>query len=277
MYGKNNVIDLTDPMMKGLVFHRTSSIKSEVKYALMTTTGLLGRPGQYIGSAKATVDLLADSNYQRISVGSIDRPLLFLYFDAADLAKTFLGSLVFMKQSLDAIRKLSVDRGLGNPYIVVVLAPAKAAEEIRIALGADSISEYISGERKKGVEQWAEFETSIEADWNAFASATDATTVPTLRSGADIRARCQTPPPWEHRFSPGFDCGNFYVVNPTLAELKKEFQDAAAWVRSHALKDPAGLLLVYAWSECDESGNCLMPTYGDPDGRKLQAIAAALH
>ena len=35
-------------------------------------------------------------------------------------------------------------------------------------------------------------------------------------------------------------------------------------------------MLVYAWSECDESGNCLMPTYGDAAGRKLDAIARAL-
>jgi len=35
-------------------------------------------------------------------------------------------------------------------------------------------------------------------------------------------------------------------------------------------------MLVYAWSECDESGNCLMPTLGDPAGRKIDAVARGL-
>jgi hypothetical protein len=277
MYGKNGVIDLSDPLMKGLVFHRASSIKSQVDYALMTTTGLIGKPGQYDDSTKAIVDLMADSNYQHVSDRGQNRPLLFVYYQAADVAKIFAGSLAAVKQSMDAIRKSSANRGLGNPYIVVLLGPAKAAEDFRIAVGADAISEYISGNRKKGVEPWGNFETTIEADWNAYAAATSAAIVPNLRSGADIRARCQTPPPYDHRFQPGFDCGKFYIINPTLAELKTEFQDATSWVRSHPQRDPTGLLLVYSWSECDESGNCLMPTYGDPDGRKLKAISAALH
>jgi hypothetical protein len=276
MYGKNNVIDMNDPLNKGLVFHRSSSIKSQAQYALMTTTALIGRPGQYTDSTKATVDLMADSAYQNVSDRTHKRPLLFLFYEPEDLARIFKGSLATMKQSLDAIRKASVDRGLGNPYIVVLSGPPKTAEDVRTALGADAISEYISGNRKKRIERWAEFEPSIEADWNAYAAATNAAIVPTLRSGADIRARCQTPPPYDHRFPPGFNCGNFYIINPTLAELKTEFQDAATWVRAHPDRDPTGLLLVYAWSECDESGNCLMPTYGDPDGRKLQTIAAAL-
>ena len=29
-------------------------------------------------------------------------------------------------------------------------------------------------------------------------------------------------------------------------------------------RDPAALMLGYAWSECDESVNCLMPTYAIP-------------
>ena len=122
---------------------------------------------------------------------------------------------------------------------------------------------------------WAEFEPSIEADWDAFAAASSANAVPTLRSGADIRARCQTPPPFDHRFPPNDKCDN-YTVNPTLEELKGEFRNALLWIERHQEKDPAQLLLVYAWSECDESGNCLMPTYGDPVGEKLRAIREIL-
>lgn len=276
MYGKNNVIDLNDSLMRGLVFHRSSSIKSQVDYALMTTTSLIGRPGQYADSSKATVDLMQDSNYQHVSVGGASRPLLFLFYEAADLAKIFAGSLVTMKQSIDAIRQSSVQRGLGNPYIVVVLGPAKTAEAIRVALGADAISDYVAGQRTGGVQPWAGFERTIETEWNVYAAATSGASVPTLRSGGDIRARCESPPPYEHRFAPGFKCDNFYIVNPTLAELTTEFNDAVMWLGSHAANDPAHLLLVYAWSECDESGNCLMPTYGDPNGQKLTAISSVL-
>ena len=274
-YGTNHIVDLRTPMMQGLVYQRNSSINAEVKYALMTTTSLLGTESDYKDAVAATVALMRPNNYQHVLIRGESRPLLFLFFEASDLKTTFGSSVEKVKAPIDGIRNSSIAQGLGNPYIVVVMGSPSKAELVRKTLGADAISEYIAGTRKGHVELWAEFEPSIEADWDAFASASSADSVPTLRSGADIRARCQTPPPFEHRFPPNDKCDN-YTVNPMLEELNGEFRNAQLWIKRHRDKDPAQLLLVYAWSECDESGNCLMPTYGDPTGQKLRAIGETL-
>ena len=276
MYGRDNVIDLENSMMRGLAFHRASQIKSQVNYSMIISLSLLDRSPGVGNSTRKIVELIADPNYQRITINGSHRPLLFLFYEPTDLERRFDGSLQKLKQSVDTVRELSIARGLENPYLVVLFGPAQAAEKVRAALGADAISEYVAGVRTGGVQEWGEFETTIEADWADYISATSIAAIPTLRSGADIRARCESPPPFEHRFPRGFDCRRFYVKNPTLEELGAEFRAAAKLLQSPLSKDPAALLLAYAWSECDESGNCLMPTYGDPSGNKIKYIATAL-
>jgi hypothetical protein len=276
MYGgQDNVIDLHHPMMQGLAFHRSSKLRGDVKTAMMITTQVIGRSGHYEAAAAAILELLRDDNYQRVNVANASRPLIFLFFDPADLTRLYGGSLAEMKSSIDLIRERSVQARLGNPYIVVVLSPAKQAEAVRAGLGADAISEYVSGTRTGHPEAWKEFEPTIENDWTVYMQTTTGDAIPNLRTGADIRARCEKPPPFEHRFAPGAPCNN-YTTNPTLTELRDEFAHARTWVENPGHKDPARLILVYAWSECDESGNCLMPTVGDPSGRKIDVIAAAM-
>jgi hypothetical protein len=274
MYGKDNIIDLQNPMMRGLAFHRASALKSYVNYAMMTTSDLLGRADEYDPAVNATISLMEDTNYQRIFVRGESRPLLFVLYARADLNRFFGGDLSKLKASVDAIRNAGIERQLGNPYIVIVSSPAKEAELVRSSLGADGISEYVSGRRNGKVQNWADFEPSIEADWDEAVSAGTGDAIPNLRSGADIRARCQFPPPFEHRF-PDRKC-DAYVINPTLKELETEFRRAATWTEIHKDRDPARLLLIYSWSECDESANCLMPTIGDPSGENLRAIANGL-
>jgi hypothetical protein len=275
MYGQNNIIDLSNPLMRGLAYHRASAIKSSVNYAMIVTADLLGRPGQYESAVQATVRLMRDANYQHVSINGTSRPLLFLLYNATDLGRFFEGSFAKMKEVIDAVRQASADSQLGDPYLVVLSSPAKQAEITRRALGADGISEYVAGTRSGGAQSWAGFEPSIEADWDAYTAATPADAIPTLRSGADIRARCETPPPFDHRF--GQKRCDSYVLNPSAQELKSEFRDSVAWIANHRGRDPANLMVVYSWSECDESGNCLMPTIGDPAGQKLKTISEILN
>ena len=201
MYGKNNIINLSNPLMQGLVYHRASAIKSAVEYAMIVPSDLLGRPGKYESAAHAVVELMRNSDYKHTSVNnSISRPVLFLLYNSIDLERSFGGSLPKMKEVIDAIRRMSIESQIGDPYLVVLLSPARDAEIVRRALGADGISEYIAGTRSGGAQSWSAFEPSIEADWDAYAAATSADAIPTLRSGADIRARCETSPPFDHRF-----------------------------------------------------------------------------
>ena len=274
VYGDQNKPDLNDSMMMAFAFHRNSKIKNDVKYALMTATNHIGLQNNFKDAVDLTVQLMADPDYQRIEKSGESRPVLFIYYSEDDVKVRFGGSLPKMKEPIDAIRKQSIETGIGNPYIVVVEQPAAAAESARSALGGDAVSEYISGNRVEPVEQWPKYETTIEADWDRYASPTAGDVVPTLRSGDDARARCETPPPWVK--IPAGDKCNDLVVSPTVNQLKTEFENAVSWIQIHPGKAPAGLLLVYAWSECDESGNCLMPTYADPKGEKLKAISEPL-
>ncbi|MBB4198013.1 hypothetical protein CCR94_05060 [Rhodoblastus sphagnicola] len=274
-YGADAIVDLRLPMMRGLAFHRASALKNLVPYALIATTSTIGSARDVASAGRAIARLMGEANYKTVELNGARRPLLFLFYDAHDVASAFGGDLALARRALDTLRHLARDQGSGDPYIVVLASPAGLAESLRRALGADAISEYVAGRRTGKPESWAAFAPSIEDDWRAYAAATQAQAVPLLRSGADIRARCERPPRWERRFKPGDACGN-YVEKPDLDQLKAEFLHARDWILRPEAKNPARLLLIYSWSECDESGNCLMPTLGDPTGQKLKAIGAAL-
>ena len=188
-YGDRGVIDLDHPMMRGLWFHRHSAIKSEVDYAVMTTPSLLVG-GDRRAARQATLNLIADDNYQRTTIAGASRPVLFLYVETSE-ADRWIGAAATLRDALDGLRAASRERGLGDPYLVLTLSGADKAEALRAAIGADAISQYVAG-RRRGHEAWAAFEPGIEADWDRYAAATRADVVPTLRSGADIRARCET-------------------------------------------------------------------------------------
>ena len=109
MYGKNNIINLSNPLMQGLVYHRASAIKSAVEYAMIVPSDLLGRPGKY-ESGHAVVELMRDSNYKHTSVNDgISRPVLFLLYNSVDLERSFGGSFPKMKEVIDAIRRMSIE------------------------------------------------------------------------------------------------------------------------------------------------------------------------
>jgi len=275
-YGSGGAVDLSLPMMRGLAFHRASAIKDLVPYALIATTSTLGSARDLTTAAAAIADLMRDSNYKTVDLAGVRRPLLFVFYDKQDVARLFGGDLGLVRQSLDNLRQRAQKQGSGDPYVVVLASPAALAETLREALGAEAISEYVSGRRTGQPESWSAFAPSMEQDWRAYAAATRAQAAPLVRSGADLRARCAHPPRWERRFQTAASCDN-YVENPSLDQLKAEFARARAFIATPEAKDPARLLLIYSWSECDESGNCLMPTHGDPTGEKLRAVGEALH
>lgn len=275
-YGNGGSIDLEHPMMRALAFHRRSAIKSLVPYAIMAQARVLGAGGSVAEAAGKLVELFSDKNYLRVTIEGELRPILFLYYDPHEPSSHTESPVDILGSSLTRIRDMSVQRGLGNPYAVVVTSPASEAERVRARIGAEGISQYIAGQRAGRDMRWTEFERTIEDDWERYLAATAADVVPTLRTGADIRARCDTPPPWSPDLAKNKNACGGRIENPSSAELKYEAAKGRAWLARHRERARARLLLLYSWSECDESGNCLMPTYGDPTGNKIRAIGEAM-
>ena len=208
----------------GLWFHRRSAIRDEVDYALMTTPSLLVG-GSREAALAATLQLLKD---RIISASASPKRLVPSFSFTSKLPRRAACWRMRNRSAKPSVelRAGSERLGLGDPYVAVTLSGAKRAKSVRAAIGADAISQYVAG-RRRGRQSWAQFEPSIEADWDLFVAATSGDVVPTLRSGADIRARCQTPPPFDHRFAASSPCDDF-VFNPTAEELQQEFRHARA-------------------------------------------------
>lgn len=274
-YGTDHAIDLADPMMRGFALQRKSQIKSEVPYALILQGRVLGRTDEYSDAVAKIVSLMHDENYQKAIIAEKTRPLLFFFYAENDIRQSFDGSLKNLSGPFNSIRNSALAEGLGDPYIVVLAWSGVQAEGVRKAIGADAISRYFAGHLNGNVIPWANFESTVEADWDHYSSATKSNVVPALSTGGDMRAMCETPAPWDNRFAPGDKCQR-YAQNPSIGELQTEFRDALGWMQEHRNRDPGRLLLIYSWSECVESGNCLMPTYGDPKGEKLRAVGEVL-
>src|SRR6202012_5417315 len=134
-------------------------------------------------------------------------------------------------------------------------------------VGADAISSYISGFRREPAASYNRLDEQTRAYWTSLAS-TGAAMVPITMVGWDTRPRHETPGPW-YRAATNPD---HYYVMATPAELAEHVRAAVRFIRANPRACPSKILLIYSWDECDEGG-CLMPTYGDPTGSRLQAIA----
>ncbi len=274
MYGHDGVIDLTHSMMTGLSFHRASSLKDKIRYAMILTTDTLGFPGKYQASINKIINLMKDNNYQRLITG---RPVLFYYHQEDHMEKYWNNSITELAEAIEHLRSTSQTSGLGNPYIIVLASPPATAEKLRAMLVAEAISTYAVFVKTKPVEQYSNYAGSVRAYWTIEKSATSAGVVPTVMIGWDTRPRKETPPSWEK-----YDKAdhkpvdlNSHVEAPAPKEFAAECLAACQFVRNNPDACVSRLVLIYAWNE-DSEGGPLQPTLGDPLGAKLKALRSAV-
>jgi hypothetical protein len=252
-----------DPMQNAWRLHQSSSLKNDVNWAQMEQFGNLKGRRNFISQTPAIISYMKQSNYQTVLSG---RPLWFLYADdysyASHLADWGNDPANFAS-ALATFRAAAEAAGLPNPYIVMVNGNAAVAA----SLGADAVSSYIPDFGPPApAKPWAKVVASISSYWSKLGSGASAAgihTVPIVATGWDTRPRKLHIVSWETSIrKPGED-PNVYDVLPTPSQFVAELQDAVKYVAAHPGVAASKVILIYAWDECDEGGNCLIPHY-DP-------------
>ena len=266
MYEKDGIIDLNHPMMRGLSFHRSSAVNSNVRYTMMLTVDTLGMTNSYEPSVNAIVQLMSDTNYLSI-MGK--RPVLYFYYEGQNMKGRWQGSLANLAAAFHSLRKKSQEAGIGDPYITVLTtALAPQSEQVRAAIGGDAISAYAILP-DKNITTYSEFDAEVRSYWANEISATNGDIVPTVMIGWDQRPRKEHPPAYDHRDHSKVDL-LAHVTAPTPMEFRSECQAAVDFINSHRERCDSRMVLIYAWNENSEGG-ALEPTLGDPNASLMSA------
>jgi hypothetical protein len=242
---------------------QSSSLKNEVNWAQIEQFGNFSGSGDFVAKVPTIISYLKQSNYQTVLNG---RPLWFVYADAnyaSQLAQYWGNNAANFAAALATFRAAVEAAGLPNPYIVMLNGNASVAA----SLGADAVSSYVPDFGPPAVAKpWPPVAAAISAYWARLGNAASAAgiqTMPVAATGWDDRPRKQNIVSWETTIrKPGEDL-NVYDVLPTPAQFAAELDDAASYVAANPQVAASKMVLIYAWNECDEGGNCLIPHY-DP-------------
>ena len=269
----------TDPMQNAWNLQQTSSIKNEVNWAQMESFENFYGASSVTAATPAIISYFQQSNYQTVLGG---RPLWFLYDDGS--YSTYVhdfwgGSSASVASAISTFRSSVEAAGLQDPYIVMVNGNAAIAA----AVGADAVSNYIPNFGTAAIANpWFNVDSSIEAYWASLGSSAAANgiqTVPIAATGWDTRPRKENIVDWEAVGGKPYAGLDVYDVLPTPSQFTSELQDAVTYVDSNPTLVPSQVILIYAWDECDEGGNCLIPHYNPsspstPDISTLNAFSA---
>jgi hypothetical protein len=125
----------------------------------------------------------------------------------------FLIGIKLVESCFILTRSSARQRGLPNPYLVVMTWHVKGARALVTAAGLDAISAYVfqGGDRSTPYQRLT---TVIERFWDE-QRRTGAKVIPLAMSGWDRRPRVMSPVPWEHFTTPI----DQYYEPPTPGEL----------------------------------------------------------
>ena len=201
------------------------------------------------------------TNYQKVLT---NRPLVMINFDDSETAAWFSGSLANIATMITYLNGLLTTAGLGNAYFVLMGSQSLvSARATSIGSGVSALGAYSLGSSGNGGlgGAYSGLTTAAEGFWTSFAGS-GFKYVPTAMSGWSPQARRERPPSFEPQ-SP-FANYNKVFTAPTPSQLATHLQDAITFIGANASVCESGVILIYAWSECDESGNPMMPTQNDP-------------
>jgi hypothetical protein len=252
------------PMAVGYGLYQASANKSLVKWCGLISPGYLGATTSWGNNDWQTncyqwAAFFQQSNYQKVLT---NRPILFILWSAADLTAYFAGSLVNAAAAIAYLKTLTVAAGLGSPYIVVMNGSAASSASIRTSIGADCISNYLSGFIGSALpNSFANLDTQSQAFWRTLAGE-NADCIPICQTGWDQRPRKAHPVPW-NTGSPFTSLSSYFAAG-AATEIAAHIQNGVDFIGANVGTCQSKALLIYSWNECDEGGSVLCPTIGDP-------------
>lgn len=245
----SGVLDNTSGMNNAWLLHQSSTYKNLVKWAILLQT-----PASVSAMEAMNAQFIAymqQSNYLTVLGG---RPVFF-WLTSANLTSAWAAAVTDLRTKATAA-------GLGNPFIVMMVTqdPTNSATMASL-VGADAISSYAFFSYGTA----ASYISQLESFWTTslgIANANSLQYVPTVQTGDDTRPRIEVPTigstgiPWARH--------SYYAQTPTNVQVVGEITDAINFVKANPTACASTLILGYSWDECDEGGNVLMPTIGDP-------------
>lgn len=254
-------------LMNGFDLFQANPNKLAIDWCMIRQSYGFGTTGNYSSQITEMVGLMQQSNYKKV-LGA--RPLLYLFYTAADLTANWGGSLANFKVALDALRASAQAAGLGNPYIVLMTTP-QLAPALASGLGTDALSAYIAPSNPHRGANYTDLDAATKVHWSS-QTATGLKTVPTAMLGWHRAPRIARPVAWEPQL-PWDGIDNIYTL-PTNAQIVTHLSDAKNYATINSVNCEADTVLAYAWNEFDEGG-WIAATIGDPSGSRATAIAAA--
>jgi hypothetical protein len=242
-------------------FHQSSSIANTMPWASMMQTGSMGSTGSYTTQNAQLVSWFQQANYFTVLAG---RPLLYIYWEAADLTTYWGDSLANFAAMITALRAACTAASVANPYIV---AMNNLDVAVKTGIGADAICSYTPQVVLTPNMTYAAFDTGVQAYW-AKQLATGSKFVLNASSGYVSIGRYRRPETYIVATARPRIGGLGTVTRPTAAELKAHIAAARAYVLANTAVCDANTVLLYAWSEHME-GNAIAPSIANPSGLAL--------
>jgi len=272
--GSNPLAAPYDPMMNAWQLHQSSTYRNDMNWCIMFPFSGITGASWFTSYGSTLISFFQQSNYQTVLSG---RPVFYIFIDSFNLGTYWNNNIGNVYSAVAAFRAAVVAAGVPTPYIVFMYGTGGAPYAPEI--DADATSNYIGNLGTAGQPTtWATAEATLETYWSQLATAATSASidmVPIAMEGFDTRARIQNIVQWESSQIAHFGQST-YIVLPTASQLTTELQDCVTFVNANTSTNHSKLILIYAWSECDEGGNCLMPHYSPtgPDLTTLNAVGA---
>ncbi|UCD27624.1 MAG: hypothetical protein JSV03_10975 [Planctomycetota bacterium] len=253
-----------NPMSLGLQRYLTSSLRSQIRFCLITECTRWLQPS----FVERVVDLMCERGYQTVLDG---RPLLYLAFIKQEKLDKFHDGQKGFRLLLNAFRAKVRESGLLCPYIVVMDAVPSRGRKWVDAFGCDAISSYATGWEQQTI-SYRQLAANTERFWER-CRGTGAPVVPIIMTGWDRRPRIENPVPWEPWQKTGVNIEH-YCQPGTPTDIAAHLRNALEWSKKHRDTAIAQTVIIYAWNEFDEGG-WLAPTISEGTAR-LGAVAEVL-
>lgn len=260
----------TESMMAAWRLHQSSSLSTDVNWCILTDpANYLGSGVQFSNTAAwhanvaVWVEYFQQANYQKVLT---NRPLLFMFWEGGEVDGSFGGDASNIGVMVAYIGTLCVAAGLGDPY-VILLTDTNTAATYLADTGASALSAYDMGltfavDTTPGA-PYSQLNTGVQTTWTQYLDA-GFKMAPTLMTGWSPRAPAERPETWEVPPNTPFLNYSHDFAAPTPAQFATQCTEAIAFIEANASACESSVMLIYAWSECGESGNPLMPTLSNP-------------